>query len=121
MDDAVTNYLRAFNEAVRRGDWAMLAGAHAKDAVVEFAGVPVPTMRGRAAIEAGYRANPPDDQITALACRSDGDTHEVLFRWNVDGTGGGRLRVTMRDGLVAHKVVTPLPEVPVAAADDGHA
>jgi steroid Delta-isomerase len=112
MDHVVATYLALFNNSVRTGDWAAFARAFTEDAVVEFANVPVPAMHGRAAIEDGYREAPPDDTITALDCRSGGDVHEVTYRWDTEGTGGGLLRLTIRDGLVAHNIVTLTLGVP---------
>lgn len=106
MDHAVARYLAAFNDAVRRGNWAGFGRCFTEDAIVEFENVPVPPMHGRAAIEAGYSEAPPDDTITAVDCRSVGDVHEVTYRWDAEGTGGGLLWLTMRDGLVAHNVVS---------------
>jgi uncharacterized radical SAM superfamily Fe-S cluster-containing enzyme len=62
-------------------------------------------MRGRAAIEAGYRAVRPDDTISLVHCFAEGDEHEVTYRRDSDGTRG-MLRLTIRDGLVAHNVVS---------------
>ena len=111
MDHAVAEFLALFNRSVRTGDWAAYARAFTEDALVEFENVPVPAMQGRRAIEDGYREAPPDDTITALDCRTDGNVHEVTYRWDVEGTGGGRLRLTMRDGLVAHNLVTLTQDV----------
>ncbi|HEV2781087.1 MAG TPA: nuclear transport factor 2 family protein [Actinophytocola sp.] len=115
MDHTVRAFLTRFNEAVRTGDWAGFAEGFTEDAVVQFMNVPVPALCGREAVEAGYREAPPDDTITAIGCRSDGDVHEVTFRWDAEGAGGGRLRLTMRDGLVAHSVVTLTQEVASSA------
>lgn len=109
MDHAVEAFLTLFNDAVRTGDWRAFARGFTEDAVVEFVNVPVPALRGREAIEAGYREAPPDDTITAVGCRSAGDVHDLEFRWDSEGTGGGHLRLTMRDGLVAHNVISLSP------------
>jgi ketosteroid isomerase-like protein len=113
MDLAVRAYLTLFNDSVRSGRWDRFAQAFTDDAVVEFENVPVPAMRGREAIAAGYREAPPDDQITAVGHRSDGDVHEVTYRWNTPGTGGGRMKLTMRDGLVAHNVISLTQDTPL--------
>lgn len=105
MDSQIWNYLAVFNDSVRTRDWAAFARLYTEDAVVEFADVPVPPMRGRAAIEAGYRAAPPDDTISLVHYIAEGDEHAVTYRWDRDGNGG-TFRLTMREGLVAHNVVT---------------
>lgn len=109
MHHAVEAYLNVFNRAVRSDDWSTFARSYTEDGVVEFVHVPVPAFRGRESIEAGYREAPPDDTITAVGCRSDGDVHEVEFRWDAEGTGGGLMRLTMRDGLVARNVISLSP------------
>lgn len=105
MDSAIENYVKVFNEAVRAGDWASLAKAHTEDGVIELNGVPAPPMHGRAAIEAGYRANPPYGEITVVDSRAVGDAYEADFKW-ADGSSGGQVKITLRDGLVAHNVIT---------------
>lgn len=113
MDLAVQTYLKLFNASVRSGNWDRFAEAFTEDAIVEFENVPVPAMCGREAIAAGYREAPPDDQITAVGHRSDGDVREVTYRWNTPGTGGGLMRLTVRDGLVAHNVINLTQETPL--------
>jgi steroid delta-isomerase len=109
MDHAVGAFVKLFNDAVRGGGWGAFARGFTEDAVVEFVDVPVPALRGREAIEAGYREAPPDDTITAVSCRSEGDVHDLEFRWDTEGTGGGRLRLTMRGGLVARSLISLSP------------
>ncbi|OLF06640.1 hypothetical protein BLA60_30700 [Actinophytocola xinjiangensis] len=105
MDSAIENYVKIFNEAVRDGDFAKLAAAHAEDGVIELNGIPAPPMRGRAEIEAGYRANPPYGEIRVVDTSTVGGVHEVNFKW-ADGSGGGQVKLTLTDGLVAHNVIT---------------
>jgi len=105
MNSDIWNYLAVFNDSVRSRDWAAFARLYTEDAVVEFEGGPVPPMRGRTAIEAGYREAPPDDTISLVHYFADGDEHEVEYHWDRAGSGG-TFRLTMRDGLVAHSVVS---------------
>ena len=100
MDSDIWIYLTTYNNSVDSGDWSALARLYAENAVVEFSGAPVPAMRGRAAIEAGYRAASPDDTISLVHYFAEGDEHEVTYRRDRDGTGG-TFRLTIRDGLVA--------------------
>ena len=111
MDHVVARFLERFNNSVRTGDWTAFAATFTEDAVVEFENVPVPPMHGRKAIADGYAEAPPDDTITALSCQSEGDVHEVTYRWDTEGTGGGRLHLTLRDGLVAHNVISLTQDV----------
>jgi ketosteroid isomerase-like protein len=105
MDSAIENYVKVFNDAVRAGDWASLAKAHTEDGVVEIVGFPAPPMRGRDEIEAGYRANPPQGEITVVETRSSADVHELNFKFT-DGSGSGQVRLTMRGDLVAYNIIT---------------
>lgn len=107
MSHAAQSYVELFNASVRSGDWDGFAeAAFTSDAVVRFDNVPVPAMHGRAAIASGYREAPPDDTITLVGLRTEGDVHELTYRWDTAGTGGGRMRLTMRDGLVVDNVIT---------------
>jgi ketosteroid isomerase-like protein len=114
MDLELQAYVERFNEAVRGGDWAAFAQGFTEDAVVEFENVPVPPMHGREAIAAGYQQAPPDDTITVVDISADGAVHDVSYMWDTDGTGGGRMRLTLRDGLVAHNVITLTTDMPAA-------
>jgi hypothetical protein len=71
-------------------------------------------MHGREAIAAGYQQAPPDDTITVVGIHEDGDVRDVDYRWDTEGTGGGRMRMTMRDGLVAHNVISLTMDMPAA-------
>lgn len=105
MNSDIWIYLSTYNDSVGTGDWSALARLYAENAVVEFAGAPVSALRGRGAIEAGYRAAPPEDTISLVHYFAEGDEHEVTYRRDREGTGG-TFRLTIRDGLVAHNVVT---------------
>ena len=79
----------------------------ADDAELEFAGVPVGPFRGRAEIAEAYRTQPPDDEIRILDERSDGDVLVGGYAWAAEPeTRAGELRLTVRDGLIRHMVVT---------------
>lgn len=104
MNSDIWIYLSAFNDSVRTRDWSALALLHTEDAVVEFEGVPA--MRGRAAIEAGYRDAPPADTISLVHYFEDGDTHEVTYRCDSEDDRTGTFRLTMRDGLISHNLVS---------------
>jgi len=67
--------------------------------MMRFVGVPAGPYVGRAAIAAGYGANPPDDTLTVRSVTSDGDTDVVRFTWD-RGDGDGTMTVRWRDGLV---------------------
>lgn len=113
MDLAIQAYVEQFNESVLRDNWDEFAQRFTADAVVEFENVPLPAMRGHEAIAAGYQQAPPDDTITVVDVTTEGNVHVVSYRWDTEGTGGGRMRLTMRDGLVAHNVITLTTDLPV--------
>ena len=100
MTDRVDRHLAAFNAAVRSSDWDGFVARFAPDARMEFVGVPVGPFEGRDAIAAAYRADPPDDTMTALDAERDGAVDVVRFRWDCGGTGTMRLGWTP-DGAVA--------------------
>lgn len=101
----VDAHLDAFNTAVHGGDWAAFAARFAADAELDFVGVPVGPFRGRAAIEAAYRADPPDDTITRAGdARVVGDEHIVPFRWDRTGSTG-TMRLEWAPGGAVRRLV----------------
>lgn len=106
VDELVAAHVRRFNDAVRSGDWDTFGVGFAPDAIVEFDGVPVPPMHGRAAIVAGYRAMPPDDTMTALSTEIDGDRATVAFAWDTEpGVPAGAFAIETADGLITRLTV----------------
>ncbi len=61
-----SEYIARFNEGVRTGDWSRMLDLLADDCELEFVGIPVGPFRGREAIAAAYREQPPDDEIVLL-------------------------------------------------------
>jgi steroid delta-isomerase len=103
----VDAHLVAFNAAVRRGDWSAFADRFADDAELVFVAVPIGPFRGRAAIEAAYLANPPDDTLTRVAePEPDGDEQVVRFRWDRTGDTGTMRFVWAPDRRVGRLVVS---------------
>jgi steroid delta-isomerase len=91
MTERVERHLGAFNEAVRSAEWDRFAERFAPDARMDFVAAPVGPFEGRDAIAAAYRANPPEDTLTALDIESDGAVDVVRFTWARGGTGTMRL------------------------------
>jgi hypothetical protein len=88
----------AFNEGVRTGDWSSLVELLTDDAELEFVGIPVGPFRGRDAIAAAYRAQPPDDEIVVLQDRGD----SAVYAWSRDPERpAGELHLEERDGAIA--------------------
>jgi hypothetical protein len=59
-------YVARFNEGVRTGDWSAMLDLLDEGAELEFVGIPVGPFRGREAIGAAYRTQPPDDELVLL-------------------------------------------------------
>ena len=60
------DYVELFNAGVRTGDFGPMVARYAADATFEVQGVPLGQIVGRDAIDAIYRAQPPDDEINLL-------------------------------------------------------
>jgi steroid Delta-isomerase len=84
----------AFNEGVRTGSWSSLVALFAKDAVLEFEGIPVGPFHGSDAIAEAYRSMPPDDEIVLL----DGGPR---YAWSKEPERpAGELHLEERDGRI---------------------
>ena len=94
-------HVARFNDAVRSGEWETFLGGFAEDAEMQFAQA---TFRGRDAIAAAYREQPPDDEIVPLGIQeNDEHTAVVAFAWSRGGTG--RLVLEHDRGLVSRLTV----------------
>lgn len=72
-----------------------------------FEGVPAGPFHGRDAIEAAYAAQPPDDEIVLVGDPEERGGEAVApYAWKREGTRAGEIRLTARDGKIAHLVVT---------------
>jgi cysteine desulfurase/selenocysteine lyase len=88
-DRLFRDHIERFNAGVRSGDFGPMIRAFAEDAVFTFEGRPIPPLRGRAAIEAGYRDFPPDDEIEVTSTTEpDATTVVARFRWVREGDTG---------------------------------
>jgi len=98
-------HVARFNEAVRGGDWKTFAATFTDDATMVFTNVPAGPFTGRAAILAGYEAQPPDDTMTITSVEPvDPDTDRARFTWDAGGPGTMLLR--WRDAQVAALEIT---------------
>jgi hypothetical protein len=95
-------HVARFNEGVRTGDWSPTVAGFHDDAELVFEGIPVGPFRGRSAIEAAYRDQPPDDEIVLLEEREGVGVyawaHEPLVR-------AGELRLEADGGLITRLTV----------------
>ncbi len=88
-------HVQRFNDAVTSRDWAGFARRFTDDAVLSFVNVPLPPSHGRAAIQAAYEAQPPDDTVDVLDAGPDPDDPDVdvvRFAWANGELGTMRLR-----------------------------
>ena len=71
-----------------------MRGLLTEDCELEFVGIPVGPFRGRDAIAAAYRAQPPDDEFVLLDGRR--------YAWAREpGRPAGELHLEYRDGKVS--------------------
>lgn len=102
-------HVERFNDAVRTGDYGPMTAAFAADAEMAFVGVPAGPFAGREAIEAAYRAQPPDDEILLLAAPEEGDDGVVRapYAWaSAAGTEAGEIQLTPSGDAIGRLVVT---------------
>ena len=93
MTERAHAHVARFNDAVRGGGWETFVTTFADDATMVFTNVPAGPFTDRAAILAGYRAQPPDDTMTVTSVEAvDPDTDRVHFSWDAGGTGTMLLR-----------------------------
>jgi hypothetical protein len=97
---------------VRTKDFAgMVAGFH-DDAQLVFEGVTVGPFAGRAAIEAAYRDQPPDDEVVIVSAE-EGEDGVVDARYSWAGEVprvAGHMYLTPRHDLVVRLVITFDPQ-----------
>jgi hypothetical protein len=98
-------HVARFNAAVRSGDWEPFTATFAADATMVFTNVPAGPFNGRAAILAGYRAQPPDDTMRITSVETvDPDTDRARFTWEAGGSGTMLLR--WHNAELAHLEIT---------------
>jgi hypothetical protein len=96
-----------FNRAVQTGEWGALTSFFTDDAELRFEGVPAGPFRGREAITAAYREQPPDDEVRILDAGQIGEETIAGYAWAADPERrAGEMRLTERDGRISRLVVT---------------
>jgi RimJ/RimL family protein N-acetyltransferase len=101
------DHVMRFNEAVRTGDFGPMLERFADDAVLEFEGVPVGPFRGREAIAAAYREQPPDDEVRILEAHQRENGVVARYAWAKEpDTAAGEMRITRSGDRIAGLVVT---------------
>jgi RimJ/RimL family protein N-acetyltransferase len=104
--DLLRSYVTAHNDGVRSGNWEGLGPYFAEDAELVFEGPPVGPFRGRDAIVAAYRAQPPDDTVELLDVTEQDGAVTAGYAWSAEpGSRAGELRAELRDGEIVRLVV----------------
>jgi steroid delta-isomerase len=103
----LTDHVGRFNAGVRSGDFGPMVDGFTEDAELDFEGIPVGPFRGREAIAAAYRTQPPDDEIELLDVEQDSEGRVVAaYAWRKrPGVRAGALVLLPRDGRIARLVV----------------
>jgi cysteine desulfurase/selenocysteine lyase len=101
------DHVERFNAAVRSGDFGPMIAAFADDAELVFEGVPVGPFQGRAAIDAAYRDQPPDDEVVVDSIEERGAEVVGRYHWRRGDVPGGEMRLTPTPSSeIARLVVT---------------
>jgi len=96
------DFVECFNRGVETGDFRALLKLLAPDATMTFHGRPRGPYKGRDAIEAGYRLQPPDDEMEIIDTKVRPDHVLVGYSWLREPyVRAGEMRMTMADGMVS--------------------
>jgi hypothetical protein len=100
-------YIARLNHGVRGGDFTSMLAELTADAELVFEGIPVGPFRGREAIGAAYRLQPPDDELELLHVDEDGHGGASgSYAWSErPGVVAGEVQVTTRGGRIARVLV----------------
>jgi hypothetical protein len=100
-------YIAGLNRGVRSGDFASMLAELTDDAQLVFEGIPVGPFRGREAIGAAYRLQPPDGELELLGVDEDGHGGASgSYAWSErPGLVAGEVHVTTRGGRITRVLV----------------
>jgi len=103
----LTDHVARFNAGVRSGDFGPMVNGFAEDAELVFEGIPVGPFRGREAISAAYRLQPPDDEIELLDVEQDSEGQVVAaYAWGKrPGVRAGVIVLLPREERIARLVI----------------
>jgi steroid delta-isomerase len=103
----LTDHVARFNAGVRSGDFGPMVDGFTEDAELAFEGIPVGPFRGREAIAAAYRMQPPDDEIELLDVEQDSEGRVVAsYAWRKrPGVRAGVLVLLPREDRIARLVI----------------
>jgi hypothetical protein len=108
MRDLLTDHVDRFNQGVRTGDFTPMLEHFSSEAELVFEGVPAGPFRGKEAIAAAYREQPPDDELDVLDAReTEGGVIVAGYAWRREpGRRAGEMRLTVLEGQIERLVVT---------------
>ena len=100
-------YIARPNHGLRSGDFTSMLAELTDDAQLVFQGIPVGPFRGREAIGAAYRLQPPDDEVLLLGVEDDGHGGASgSYAWSKrPGVVAGEVHVAARGGRIARVLV----------------
>ena len=100
-------YIARLNHGVRSGDFTSMLAELTADAELVFEGIPVGPFRGREAIGAAYRLQPPDGELELLSVDEDGHGGASgSYAWSErPGVVAGEVHVTTRGGRITRVLV----------------
>jgi steroid Delta-isomerase len=103
----LTDHVARFNAGVRSGDFGPMVDGFTEDAELAFEGIPVGPFRGREAIAAAYRMQPPDDEIELLDVEQDSEGRVVAsYAWRKrPGVRAGALVLAPQEERIARLVI----------------
>jgi steroid Delta-isomerase len=103
----LAGHVARFNAGVRSGDFGPMVDGFSEDAELTFEGIPVGPFRGREAIAAAYRTQPPDDEIELLEVEQDSQGRVVAsYAWRRrPGVRAGALVLVAREGRITRLVI----------------
>jgi hypothetical protein len=117
--ELVERHVALFNQGVRSLDFGPMLEQFTDDAELAFEGVPAGPFRGREAIAAAYRTQPPDDEIDVSRVDAAEGEIVVWYAWRTEPTRRGRMIITPDGDRIARLTVTfdeePSPNGPVQA------
>lgn len=94
-----------FNTGVTSGDFGPMVDRFEPDAEVVFAGAPFGPFRGRDAIRAVYRDQPPDDTITVVSSAANGNSVHAAFVWDANPDTGGTMDLEIVDSRIKRLII----------------
>jgi hypothetical protein len=95
------DFVEQFNRGVETGDFRAWIKLFAPDATMTFFGAPRGPFNGRDAIAAGYRRNPPDDEIEIIDSHVREGTVIAGYSWlRAPYVRAGEMRMVLTDNLV---------------------